>query len=290
MNFPKICVVGVDVGATDNSYLESLRKMDFLKFSDIHLVHAVKEYYTGYDVLFGPQAFIEEDKTLIEASVINRLKELSNYILPYDFKGKVHFHCIFGVSPKEAFVEKLKILAPDLTVILTRKNHGLMEDSFAYYCGLHAESDVLVIRDTYHDQFKGPIKVLGAVKMDEESLSKFSLKSYSFLIKSFITFLHISPSGRFSLGLQTDTDKQLVIREAVKSKLNTAAQSILPHDFHGHCEVDCQFSNNFKKQFAEKANQTDTDYIVILQKKKSFGSFLHYQLLHTNSNILVLRQ
>lgn len=290
MNFPRTCVVGVDVGSTDASYLESLRKMDFLKFSDIHLVHAVKEYFTGYDVLLGPQAFIEEDKGLIEDSVTKRLKEMSEFILPYDFKGKVHFHCVFGYSPKDAFVEQVKKIKPELTIVLTRENHGFLEDSFAYHCGLHADSDVLMIRNTRHDRFKGPFRVMSAIKVDEQSLASFSLKPYSFMTNAHITLMHVSPLGRFSIGMQADHDRQLVIKEAVTSRLSKMLNAILPQDFRGHCEIDCQFSPNFKKQFAEKIKQSETDYIVIQQQKKTFGSFLHYQLMQTDANILVLRR
>lgn len=294
MNNPKVTLIGMDVSANQNENLDSIRKMDFLKESEIHLVHVVKEYLTGYDILFNSQIVIEEDKEAIKQSVINRLKEISKEILPVNYSGKVSYHCVFGFDPKQSLVNVAADLRANLMVLATRGELQLFDESVSHFCGLHAPCDVLIVRKGIHDQFKGRLKVALALKVDESSLNKTSLRNYSFLEKAKINLVHISPASRFSFipGMIDNfppEERQLVVREAVLNRLEKNRSHLLPDGFSGEYNVECLFSNNIKKAFCEKVKEIDADLSVIPQRQKSFGSFLHFQLVHGRSNILVLR-
>ena len=294
MKHPFITLIGLDISANQNENLDSIRKMDFLKESDIHLVHVVKEYLAGYDIMFNSQIVMEEDKEAIKLSVVNRLKEIGKEILPFNFTGKVTYHCVFGFDPKQTLVNVAADLRANLMVLATRGDKQLFDESVSHFCGLHAPCDVLIVRKGIHDQFKGRLKVAGAIKVDEESLNKISLNKYSFLEKARINLIHISPASRFSLipGMVDNfppEERKLVVKEAVLNRLEKNRTHFLPENFSGEFHIDCFFSNNIKKAFFEKVKEIDADLAVIPQKQKTFGSFLHFQLLHGKSNILVLR-
>lgn len=268
---------------------ESLKKMEFLKNSDVYFVHAVKEYYNGYDILLNSQITFEQDKKEIKDSIENRLREISKEILPYGFSGKTSHHCIFGFDPQFDLVKFAKEKNADLMIVFTRKEHSFLDDSFAYYCGLHAPCDVLVVRENNHDVFKGTIKVTAGMKVDEKSLSKFSLKKYPFLNRAKIEFLHISPRSRFAIEYFPKAEKELVIKDVVQKRISELSRTITPEDFQGSIKANCEFSNNVRKSFSDHANNSDSDLIVLLQKEKTFGNFYHYQLTHTDANVLILR-
>lgn len=282
-------IIAVDISSDNPEYFESLRKMDFLKESDLHFVHAVKEYYNGYDILMNAEVMLEQDKGIIEEAVTRQLKELSSQILPYEFKGKIYYHCIFGFDPLTDVVEFAGDQKADLLIIVTRKEHTFLDDSFAYHCGLHAPCDVLVVRGHEHDIFRGQMKVTAGMKIDNESFSGFNLKKYSFLNKADIEFVHVSPRSRFSFDLYPKNERELVITEVVNKRINQHSNQIVPENFEGRVQTSCEFSNNAKKCFADHVNKTDSDLLVLLQKDKLFGNFYHYQLTHTNANVLVLR-
>lgn len=282
-------VIAIDTSSVKPGYLESLRKMDFLKESDLHFVHAVKEYYNGYDVMMNADLMLEQDKELIKEAVERQLKEITAGILPYDFSGHVHYHCIFGFDPLTDVVKFTGNQKADLLIVVTRENHTFLDDSFAYHCGLHAPCDVMVIRGHEHDIFKGYMKVAVGMKVDKESFSKFSLKKYPFLTKAHIDLVHVSPKSRFSVDLYPKAERELVINEVVTKRISQNSDHFIPDNFQGRVETSCEFSNNAKKCFADHVNKADSDLLVLLQKEKMFGNFLHYQLSHTQANVLVLR-
>lgn len=283
-------VIAIDITQDKPQHLDSLRKMDFLSESDLHFVHAVKEYYNGYDIMMNANIMLEQDKGLIKETVIKNLKELSAEILPYGFKGKVFYHCIFGFDPLIDVVKFAGEQKAEMLIVVTRESHTFLDDSFAYHCGLHAPCDVLVVRGNGHDVFKGHMKVTAGVKVDPESFSKFSLKKYPFLNKANIDFVHVSPKSRFSLDFYPKSERELVIKEVVTKRISEHSLQVMPHDFQGTIKANCEFSNNIKECFADIVNDTDSDLIVISQKDKMFGNFYHYQLTHTNANVLVLRE
>lgn len=282
-------VIAVDTTSINLDYLESLKKMDFLKESDLHFVHSVKEYYNGYDIFMNAEIMLEQDKSLIEDAIIRQLKDLSAKVLPYEFKGQVYYHCIFGFDPLTDIVKFTGDQKADLLVIVTRPEHSFLDDSFAYHCGLHAPCDVLVVRGHEHDVFKGHMKVTAGMKVDPDSFENFSLKKYPFLNKAHIDFVHISPKSRFSVDIYPKSERELVINEVVTKRISQHTHKMTPDHFEGSIETSCEFSNNAKKTFADHVNETDSDLLVLLQKDKLFGNFYHYQLSHTHANVLVLR-
>jgi len=294
MKNPFITLIGLDVSENQNENIDSIRKMDFLRESNIHFVHVVKEYVTGYDIMSNSQIVFEEDKEAIKQSVNNRLKEISKEILPVNFSGNVSYHCFFGFDPKQTLVNVAADLKANLMVLATRGDIPLLDESFSHYCGLHSPCDVLIVRKGIHDQFKGRLKVACAMKVDEDSLHKVSLKNFPFLEKARLNLIYISPSSRFSFipGLVDNfspEERQLVVREAVMNRLEKNKSHFLPEGFTGEFNIECLFSNHIKKAFYERVKEIDADLCVIPQKQKTFGSFLHFQLTHGLSNILVLR-
>lgn len=282
-------IIAVDTTQVSPEYFESLKKMDFLKESNLHFVHAVKEYYNGYDIFMSAEIMLEQDKKIVEEAVVRQLKDLAAQVLPYEFKGQVSYHCIFGFDPLTDLVKFTGEQKADLLVIVTRPEHSFIDDSFAYHCGLHAPCDVLVVRGHDHDIFKGRMKVTAGMKVDTDSFSKFSLKKYPFLNKAHIDFIHVSPKSRFSIDIYPKAERELVICDVVTKKISQHTRNMTPENFEGSVETNCEFSNNAKKCFADHVNKSESDLLVLLQKEKLFGNFYHYQLTHTNANVLVLR-
>lgn len=295
MNNPGVVLIGLDVSSSHQENLDSIRKLDFLRESDIHLVHVAKEYLTGYDIMSNSQIVIEEDKEIIKQAVISRLNEIGKEILPFNYSGKVSYHCIFGFDPKRTIVNVAADLGAQLMVLAHRKEQPLFDESMSYFCGINSPCDVLIIRGGIHEKFKGHLKVACAVKVDESSLKNFSLKKYPFLGKSIIHMVHISPSSHYSFfpGIVNkfpSAERQLVVKEAVLNRLEKLFPQVVPENFSGEYHVDCIFSNNTKKSFCEISNEFDTDLMIIPQRQKAFGSFLHFQVNHSDKNILVLRE
>lgn len=282
-------IIAIDTSSDESIEYYSLRKMEFLKSSNLYFVHAVKEYYNGYDILMDSQIAFEQDKGEIKRSVENRLREISKEILPEGFVGNSFYHCIFGFDPQFDLVRFVGEKRADLMILFTRKEHSFLDDSFAYYCGLHAPCDVLIVRDNEHSLFKGLVRVTAGLKVDQKSLSKFSLKKYPFLKKAHIDLVHISPKNRFSVDYFPAPEKELVIKEAVQKRLSEIISEITPEGFQGKAEANCEFSHNIRKSFSDHANKAHSDLLVLLQREKTFGNFFHYQLNHSDANVLILR-
>jgi hypothetical protein len=291
---PPIVLIGIDVSSYKSEHFESIRRMDFLKDSDIHIINIVQEYVTGYDLMQDAQIFFQEDKLKIQHSVLAKLKEISKEILPSNLSGKIFYHCLFGFDPKRMLVSAASEFGAQLIILFNRKNLPLFDESTCYFCGLHSSSDVLILRESSHDQFKGRLNVTCALKIDEDSLTSFNLKRYSFLSRSNIHLVHISPQSHFSSFFNVfnsifKEERELVIREAVLNKLEKNRTRFLPDDFQGEYHHNCLFSNHVKHSFCEFSNTKDSDLMVIPQKHKAFGTFFHYQLNHFQRNILILR-
>ena len=103
MSFARKVIVAVgltdSVASTDG--MEDLKEMSFLKDCEIHFVHVFETI--NYSAIFGEFTAVypvENERDLIEKSVIVTLTKSSKSLLPKDFSGKIYYKCLFGENPK----------------------------------------------------------------------------------------------------------------------------------------------------------------------------------------------
>lgn len=143
MSYPHRAVVAVDT-SHDLSILKPIHRMDFLTNSEIHLVHVVQEIDYTDGLSFSVSIPLIEDMADFKLAVINKMKSVSDDILPYGFQGKVIYSCLFAYDPCLSFCRYLDEVKADLAVVVTREKRGLFESSFARNLGKHASCNVLV--------------------------------------------------------------------------------------------------------------------------------------------------
>ena len=289
MAFPSITVIAVDITTSGLDSLKPIHRLDFLKKSDIHYVHVVQTLNYGEEL---------KDKSFIEFAIIKKMKDMANEIIPYDHQGKVHYHCLFGDSPKAEFCHFLTEIKAELSIVATRKELEWYSSSFAHYVGMNACSDVLILRsdETARYNFKGPIRVAYGVKLKFDSSGIHSLKNYDLFEFAHIKVIHVCPVIDLSVlkGLNLPTypsaETQTVIDSGIRSKLNSEEKNIVPDNFKGEYSVECMFTSKIKKDFCEMTNSLHSDFVVLVpENKKCFGGFIPYQLNHNSSNILLIR-
>jgi hypothetical protein len=147
MRFAKKVVIAAELSDDMSEVLKSVRSMDFLKHSEVHLVHVFNTIDYGF--VFGefPLVYpVEADRKAISESVMSMLQKTSKEILPPGFEGKMVEHCLFSENPKSKFCEFVKESGADLVIVSSREKHGLFESSFAQYVGKHTAANLLVMK------------------------------------------------------------------------------------------------------------------------------------------------
>lgn len=143
----KKVVIAADLTNDINEVLKPIRSMDFLKHSEIHLVHVFNT--VDYGFVFGefPLVYpVEADRNSISESVLSMLRRTGKEIVPAGFEGKVIEHCLFSENPKVKFSHYLKDIHPDLVIIASREKHGMFESSFAQYVAKHSATNMLILK------------------------------------------------------------------------------------------------------------------------------------------------
>jgi hypothetical protein len=152
MNFAKKVAVAVSMDDDLLEHLKSIKQMSFLNHSEIHLVHVFNTISYAVGFAEAPMIYpIEDDRKAIEQAVLGRLAQVSQNILPADFKGKLVHKCLFHDNPKEKFSDYLHEIRADLAIVATRKRRGLFESSFAHYLSKHSESHLIVLKTNVED-------------------------------------------------------------------------------------------------------------------------------------------
>ena len=143
--FPQKVVIAVDT-AIPAEVLMPIKKMDWLKDSEIQFVHVFKILNYGDGLSFNVAFPFQQDRAELSEAVIQKLKEYAELCLPYGYLGKVLCQCLFDENPKEKLVQYLHDQQIDLVIVATRERKGLFESSFASYLNRHAPCSVLIIR------------------------------------------------------------------------------------------------------------------------------------------------
>lgn len=146
MSYPKVTVIAIDTANSVSMYTD-IRKMTFLKDSEIHIVHVVHKLDFPGSLLTNFNYTLYEDEVPIRNAVIDKLQSMGPQIVPYGHEGKQFYKCLFGDNLKKTFCDYLMQTNAELTIVSTRHEHGIFEGSFSYYVGRHAPCSVLVTRE-----------------------------------------------------------------------------------------------------------------------------------------------
>jgi nucleotide-binding universal stress UspA family protein len=145
MNFGKKVLIAVDMTETTKSQLRELKKLEFLKGSDIHFVHVFQTTIATYGYGEFCQMYpVEPNRKEIENSLISSMTQMSDGAL--EAGTKITYRCLFDENPKEEFCLYAKEVGADTIIIFTRQKHGIFESSFAQYCARHSPCHVLVLK------------------------------------------------------------------------------------------------------------------------------------------------
>lgn len=144
----KKIIVAVSLEAETHAPLMRLKDMDIGLSVEIHMVHIVPVilYSRGLhlSVLTYP---LESERPGIVENVLAKLAEIKKEILPYH--EKVLYKCFFNSNEKAAFADYVEEQKPDLVVVATRGQNGVMnffDSSFAQYQLKHSSSNILIVR------------------------------------------------------------------------------------------------------------------------------------------------
>jgi nucleotide-binding universal stress UspA family protein len=146
MKFPKKIVVAVDLSEDMEEVLSPLRKMEFMKEAEIHLVHVSLKIVYSFALDFSALTYpLTDDRTLIDQAVVAKVTGLQEKILPYGHTGPIQVKCLFGETPAETFCEYAKDTLADLIVLAPRKSKSLFESSFGKYVSRHARTSIFML-------------------------------------------------------------------------------------------------------------------------------------------------
>ncbi len=145
MAFPEKVLIAVDTSLPEEIF-SSLRKMEWMNDSEIHIVHIFRILNYGDGLSFNvsfPFSFNEKE---LSDAVLEKMKTMAKGFLPYGHVGKVIYQCLFDTdinSKMRNYVDQKKI---DLLIVATRQRLGLFESSFANDMIKKSATNILVLR------------------------------------------------------------------------------------------------------------------------------------------------
>jgi hypothetical protein len=293
-SFSKV-VIAVNFIDQSLETLKAIHRMEFLASSEIHFVHIVPEL--TYSTELGVTLVLPDNdrKNSIRETIVSKMKSISAQVLPYSHKGKVVYECLFSADQKNDFCQYLDDVQANLVIVAARKKRELFASSFTYYIGMNSSVSTLVLKQSGEAHFKGKMKVLFGVKQIRDLENQRLSKKLSFLRNAEIKMLHISHIAQndfltaLNVPISPDGDAQLVIEESVKRNIESRKDQLLPMDFNGTFSVDCVFSKHSRKEFSAIAQGMDLVVLFGNDRPHYFGSFFHYQLMHGESTLLLLK-
>lgn len=147
MKFAKKVVIAVAMDDDMIQRLEDVKKMEFLKNSEVHLVTVFNTINYGFAFGDFPLVYpIEGDRKAIEESILSMLNYTTSKILPVGFEGKALQRCLFDENPKAKFSQYVNEVKADLVIVATREKKGFFESSFAEYVGKHTHANLLTLK------------------------------------------------------------------------------------------------------------------------------------------------
>jgi nucleotide-binding universal stress UspA family protein len=147
MSFPRKVIIAVDINDQIEEMLSPLRKLEFLKNSEINLVHASPLLRYGYPLDFGSYSYpLAEDRVVIEQAILNKISSIQEKILPFGFTGIAKIKCLFGDKEAEAFCDYAREINADLVIIAPRKSKSFFDSSFCHYVTRHAQNNLFILK------------------------------------------------------------------------------------------------------------------------------------------------
>lgn len=150
MKFARKVLLAVPLVDNMADILKSVKGMEFLKDSEVHLVTVFNTINYAIGLGEFPLVYpVVEDREKIEAAIISKLNNLKKEILPEAVIEKAGVHCLFGEDVKETFCDFAQEVKADTVIVATRRKRGFFESSFAHYAIKHLDSDIIIIKN--HD-------------------------------------------------------------------------------------------------------------------------------------------
>lgn len=279
MEIPKKVVIAIDTSLESNQ-LKSVSNLEFIKNGDVTFVHLVKDVVT------------EEDKIKIEEAVLQKMKQMSQDVLPLEFLGLVRFKCLFAFNIKEAFCRFLTEERADLAIVTSCKRHHILDISFGDYISSKSSCAVLVIKNKV-PRLKN---VVIGIKFEEEADVVTELSKVELIQKLDITLIHISRFNEFNVLSEFDLspfvvdEQKLVVEKEVLKRLEKIKTFLSRKGFSGQISFACEFSNHVRHHFVSYLNKSHSDFVIVFRDKKKNirGSFVRYLLHHADIPVLVL--
>lgn len=143
----QIVVVGIDFSENLDHSWEILKRLEFLKDLEIHLVHvsSLNNYSFG-EKMHVPIYPSGEMKVIIEHSVLLKLNQLASELLPLNSTHPFVAKCLFDKNPKKAFLEYSEKVGAQLVILLGGKKNPFSIRSFIQYQVQNSKANVLVLK------------------------------------------------------------------------------------------------------------------------------------------------
>ncbi len=142
MSFAHKVAIAVDVSVEAPGEFDSLKEMNFLEKSEIHLIH-IFQTTTYYGSLVYP---VSAEREKLQQKIVALLKSIGEKNIPKNFTGKIHFDCLFNDTPKKAFCDYVEKNHINLVVVSSREKRGLFESSFAQYVSGHTKANMIILK------------------------------------------------------------------------------------------------------------------------------------------------
>lgn len=149
MNFAQKVAIAVDVSVEAPGEFESLKEMNFLGQSEIHLIHVFQTttYTFGFGVSDSALIYpIQSEREMLQQKIVDRMKKIADKNIPKSFTGKIFYDCIFSDTPKKAFCNYVDKNHIDLVMVVSREKRGLFESSFAQYVAAHTTANMIILK------------------------------------------------------------------------------------------------------------------------------------------------
>ena len=149
MNFAQKVAIAVDVSVEAPGEFDSLKEMNFLGQSEIHLIHVFQTttYTFGFALNEAALVYpIPDERNKLQQKILERLKNIGDKNIPKTFTGKVFFDCLFSDTPKKAFCQYVDKNNIDLVLVSSREKRGLFESSFAQYVAAHTKANMIILK------------------------------------------------------------------------------------------------------------------------------------------------
>jgi hypothetical protein len=143
----QVVVVGIDFSENLENSWELLKRLEFLKDVEIHLVHVSSLHnYSFGENIHVPIYPSGEMKVIIEHSVLLKLNQLASELLPLNSSHPIIAKCLFDKNPKKAFLEYTEKVGAQLVILSSGKKNPLSIRSFIQYQVQNSKANVLVLK------------------------------------------------------------------------------------------------------------------------------------------------